>query len=70
MTDPPELAVPDVLEPGARIVLRSIPLFPTATSHLAIEEREFEAGGLNQRLEIHGSGRRINKTSHYRVLLT
>ena len=53
MTDPPELAVPDVLEPGTRLVLRSIHLFPTRplTSHLPLEEREFEAGGLNQRLE-------------------
>jgi hypothetical protein len=46
-------AVPDVLGPGVRVVLRSIHLFPTRplTSHLHIEEREFEAGGLNQRLE-------------------
>ena len=53
MTDPPELVVPDVPEPGTRLVLRSIHLFPTRplTSHFPIEEREFEAGRLNQRLE-------------------
>ena len=43
-----EGAVPDTLGPGVRVVLRSIHLFPARplTSHLPIEERELEAGGL------------------------
>ena len=56
---------------------------PELASYLRIEERELEAGGLNSRLEANSAartalersrdslsdGRRLNKTSYYRVLL-
>jgi hypothetical protein len=57
-------AVPDVLAPGVRLVLRSIPKFPTPTnpvgisdptasaSDLRIEERELDAGRLNYLLSV------------------